>query len=270
MKRTNTNITDSLWFAILGGLVFVFLVALFAASTSTACGYMSDVPQPTQKPIAYKTTMSDDTTTYASLYADVYPTIDSTHLSFYDTTRVVKKPYESTDTSDVEAYIHKKIARSTLCRYYNDRFQYTLLFPSCFKAGPLPESNSGTDFAMGHDIKIVVFGSYSLLSFEEDLSKPTYYKLAKDQYRHIYQCHLYDRYYKIWGMPKTHYIGHEEVKNHSLESWEKTMFVMSDIDDDPGDGLMVTLIVEYPKKYRQAVMPLIKTMDRYMRCETLK
>ena len=123
MKRTNTNITDSLWFAILGGLVFVFLVALFAASTSTACGYMSDVPQPTQKPIAYKTTMSDDTTTYASLYADVYPTIDSTHLSFYDTTRVVKKPYESTDTSDVEAYIHKKIARSTLCRYYNDRFQ---------------------------------------------------------------------------------------------------------------------------------------------------
>ena len=84
MKRTNTNITDSLWFALLGGLVFVFMVALFAASTSTACGYMSDVPQPTQKHIAYKTTMSDDTTTYASLYADVYPTIDSTHLSFYD------------------------------------------------------------------------------------------------------------------------------------------------------------------------------------------
>ena len=71
-------------------------------------------------------------------------------------------------------------------------------------------------------------------------------------------------------MPKTRYIGHEEVENHSLESWEKTMFVMSDIDEDPGDGLMVTLIVNYPKKYRQAVKPLIKTMDRYMRCETLK
>ena len=156
MKHINTNSTDSLWFACLGGLAFVFLVTLFAASTSTACGYMADVPQPTQKHIAYKTTMSDDTTTYASLYADVYPTIDSTHLSFYDTTRVVKKPYEPTDTSNVEAYIHKKIARSTLCRYYNDRFQYTLLFPSCFKAGPLPENNGGTVFDMGHDIKIVV------------------------------------------------------------------------------------------------------------------
>ena len=92
--------------------------------------------------------MSDDTPIYASLYANDYPTIDSTHLSFYDTTRVVKKSYEPTDTSDVEAYISKKIAQSTLCRYYNDRFQYTLLFPSCFKAGPLPINDEGTHFDM--------------------------------------------------------------------------------------------------------------------------
>lgn len=269
MKHINTNITGSLWFAFLGGLAFVLLVALFAASTSIACVYMADAPQPTQKHIAYKTTMSDDTPTYESLYTVDYPTIDSTHLSFYDTTRVVKKPYEPTDTSNVEVYIHKKIARSTLCRYYNDRFQYTLLFPSCFKAGPLPLNNGGTHFDMGHDIQIVIYGRYSLLAFE-DFSKPDYYKWDKDQYRHIYQCRFYDRYYKIWGMPKTRYIEHEEVENHTLESWEKTMFVMSDTDDDPGDGLMVTLIVKYPKKYRQAVMPLIKAMNRYMRCETLK
>ena len=52
MKHINTNSTDSLWFACLGGLAFVFLVTLFAASTSTACGYMADVPQPTQKLLA--------------------------------------------------------------------------------------------------------------------------------------------------------------------------------------------------------------------------
>ena len=270
MKHINTNSTDNLWFACLGGSIFVFMVAMFAASISITCAYMTDKPQHTKKHITYKTTMSDDTPTYALFYANDYPTIDSTHLSFYDTTRVVKKSYEPTDTSDIETYISKKIARSTLCRYYNDRFQYTLLFPSCFKAGPLPINDEGTHFDMGHDIKIVVYGRYSLISVEEDFSKPKHYKWDKDLYRHIYQCHLYDRYYKIWGVPKTRYIGHEEVENHSIESWQKTMFVMSDIDDDPGDGLMVTLIVRYPKKYRQAVMPLIKTMNLYMRCETLK
>lgn len=46
MKHINTNSTDSLWFACLGGLAFVFLVTLFAASTSTACGYMADDRNP--------------------------------------------------------------------------------------------------------------------------------------------------------------------------------------------------------------------------------
>jgi hypothetical protein len=46
----------------------------------------------------------------------------------------------------------------TYTRYYNNRFGFTVSYPSCFEKGEEPENGDGCNFTLGKDIKLTVSG----------------------------------------------------------------------------------------------------------------
>ncbi len=183
-----------------------------------------------------------------------YPDIDSTKVAFFDTTRTVRPVPDNKRLS-----VKERLSQSRLCRYYNDRFGFTLLFPSCFKARPLPMNNDGCTFSMGRGICVTAVGGY-------DVAERTFFEEFKSEQRCFLDLDYGDfrgREYVLAGRiddviarmnTNVQYAANEEVYH-----WVKRVKTVS------GDGLKMTasIYLYYPAKYKNDVDSLVTCLDKY-------
>lgn len=184
----------------------------------------------------------------------VYPDIDSTNVSFFDTTRTVRPMPVGEDLT-----VKKQLDNSRLCRYYNDRFGFTFLFPSCFKACPLPMNNDGCRFRMGHGITVIAVGNYDVTdaTFDEQ------YALAKGYFVKVNYSRKRGKTFFVSGVV-SHYDAqldtHETYEfEDEILRWEKSVLTVS----YEGLGTYVHIYLYYPLKHKDDVARLIRCLDRY-------
>lgn len=183
-----------------------------------------------------------------------YPNIDSTNVYFFDTTRVVR-PMPDCENQTVK----KILEQSRLCRYYNDRFGFTFLFPSCFKACPLPMNNDGCRFQMGHSITVKAVGHYDV----SEISFAEHYTIAKRSYSKLIYSRKRGKAFVVSGFV-SQYDAHIDTGDayefeDKILCWEKTVLTLS----YEGLGMFVHIRLYYPLKYKNDVARLIKCLDRY-------
>lgn len=259
---------DVLWASIVGCMSVVGISGLMAAGMSMADKMRQLVSSPTESPEACYVQVSepetmdekpsgdmDEEPSDAMDDAPIYPTIDSTKMAFLDTTQVARQQQDERLSA-----VSQELAGARLCRYYNDRFYFTLLYPSCFQAGPLPMNNDGCCFRMGHGIVLKIAGSYN--TSEETLRQR--YVQDKGGLSQVTHSHKGKHHYVIAGFCDQETAKVETADDYSTAKavgyWQKTALVKS-----PGEGIetWVTIRLYYPSSCSQEVYRLVQCLDLY-------
>lgn len=259
----------ALWPLVVGVAVVVAIVGVFVAAMSMAYKVQELREKHSESLVAsaVKTDGNDkanvstqesdkdegaeDSETYNE---PVYPDIDSTNVSFFDTTRVVRSRPDCENLP-----VKKRLEQSRLCRYYNDRFGFTFLFPSCFKACPLPKNNDGCRFRMGNGITVKVVGHYNVTdaTFDEN------YASAKERLLELTYSRKRGKVYVVSGFVSQYNAHMETGDAYEFEDkilyWEKAVLTLS----YDGIEMYVHIYLYYPLKYKDDVARLIKRLDRY-------
>lgn len=169
--------------------------------------------------------------------------ISSTEVIDLDTTTVMKPIDQSSlnnhqiSQQDKEYEICSQLYNSTYIKYYNERFGYSIYYPSCFMQGKESDNGDGRSFILSEDISFSVFGAYNTL---DESMEELYNQDAQDA---SYSC-----FKGSWYV----------VSGYTLDGRIYYKKAVSRID-----GSLVVFILYYPEKYKKALAPMIRYESRY-------